>query len=65
MGKEKDKVETTVISIRADKRLRDAVAEEAALRNHSVSEAAGQMLKLGMPLYLKRVPKKFERVESA
>lgn len=56
---------TTVISIRADQELKDRIAEESALRGHTVSEAAEKMLRLGMPRYLKQVPKKFERVESA
>lgn len=54
-----------ILSFRVTKAEKDRIAEESALRGHTVSEAAEKMLRLGMPRYLKQIPKKFERVESA
>ena len=56
---------STVISIRAEEQLKERITEEAVLRGHTMSEAAEQILRLGLPLYIKRVPKQFERIEGA
>lgn len=64
MSDEQKSKNTVVISIRADEEFKNQIAQESELRGQTVSEAAERMLRLGLPLYLKRVPKKFERVET-
>ncbi len=56
---------TVGLSFHIKRQFKAALDEAAKLRGHTVSEAAERMLRLGMPIYLKRVPKKFERVEAA
>ena len=65
MVDEQKTIASSVISIRTEGQLKERISEEAALRGQTVSEAAEQMLRLGLPLYLKRVPKQFERIEGA
>lgn len=59
------KPERGVISARADLDLKRTLEREAPLRGHTTSQAAELMLKLALPLYLKRFPKQFERVGRA
>ncbi len=54
-----------VISARlSDPALKRAVANEAELRGHTTSQAVEEIIKLGLPKYLKRFPRKFEPVNS-
>jgi hypothetical protein len=56
--------DSEVVSFRVTKSEKLQLKEEAALRGQGPSEAAATMFRFGRPRYLKRVPKKFERVES-
>lgn len=57
--------DTAVISARTDARLKDQVDEEAQLRGHTTSQAVEEIIKLGLPKYLKRFPRKYEPVSDA
>jgi hypothetical protein len=56
--------ETAVISTRTNPELKTTVDTEARLRGHTTSEAVEKMIKLGLPKYLKRFPRKFEPVST-
>lgn len=56
--------ENRVLSTRTTPELKEQVELEAGLRGHTVSEALHQIIKLGLPKYLKRVPKKYQHADS-
>lgn len=57
--------ERTVISARADVELKEIFEREGPIRGHSASQAIELALKLGLPRYLKKYPKQFERIGKA
>jgi hypothetical protein len=57
--------ETAVISTRTEPETRQRIDEESQLRGHTRSQALEQIIKLGLPHYLRRFPKKYERIDSA
>lgn len=65
MSEDTNTKETVIISTRTDVDLQREIDHEAKLRDHTRSQALEQIIKLGLPRYLKRFPKKFERVDSA
>ena len=54
-----------VISTRTDADTQKQIDNEARLREHTRSQALEHIIKLGLPRYLKRFPKKLERIDSA
>lgn len=65
MSDEQKPKETTVISTRTELLIQQQIDEEGQLRGHTRSQALEQIIKLGLPRYLKRFPKKYERVTDA
>jgi hypothetical protein len=65
MSEDTNTKETVIISTRADAELQQEIDREAKLRDHTRSQALEQIIRLGLPRYLKRFPKKFERVNDA
>ena len=55
----------TVISARADIELKESFEREAPLRGHTPSQAAEIALKLGLPIYLRKYRKQFQRIGEA
>lgn len=54
-----------VISARlSDPQLKKTVADEARLREHTTSQAVEEIIKLGLPKYLKRFPPKLQPVDT-
>lgn len=54
-----------IVSTRTDLEFKAALDEAAELRGHTRSQALEHIIKLGFPKYLKRFPKKYERVDAA
>lgn len=65
MSEDTNSKETVIISTRTGLELQQEIDREAKLRDHTRSQALEQIIKLGLPRYLKRFPKKFERLDSA
>lgn len=65
MREEQKPKENGIISTRTEPALKRQLDQEAELRGHTRSEALEYIIKLGLPRYLKTVPKKFERVDDA
>jgi hypothetical protein len=65
MSEDTNTKETVIISTRTNLQLQEEIDHEAKLRDHTRSQALEQIIKLGLPRYLKRFPKKFERVDNA
>lgn len=65
MREEQKAEETAVISTRTKLTVQRQLDEEAELRGHTRSQALEQIIKLGLPRYLKAVPRKYERVNDA
>lgn len=62
--KTENKTPLTGLSARVEEQIKEVLSQEGPLRGHTLSEAVDNALKLGTPLYLKRFPKKFERVNA-
>jgi len=63
---EETKTETApIISTRTTMEIRQRIDEECQLRGHTRSQALEQIIKLGLPRYLKQVPRKFDRIDNA
>lgn len=56
---------TVVISTRTEQEIQRQIEDESRLRGHTRSQALEQIIKLGLPRYLKRFPKKYERISDA
>jgi hypothetical protein len=52
-----------IISTRSTLEFKTRLDEAAELRGHTRSQALDEILKLGFPRYIKKFPKKYERVE--
>lgn len=65
MSEEEKPSESPIISTRATLALKRHITDEARLRGHTRSQALEQIIKLGLPRYLKTVPKKYEAIDSA
>lgn len=57
------KEKTKVISTRTEIEIQELIDEAGQLRGHTRSEALGAIIKLGLPLYLKKFRKKYQRVK--
>lgn len=51
-----------VISTRTELKIQQQIDEQSELRGHTRSQAVAEIIKLGLPLYLKKFRKEFERV---
>lgn len=49
-----------VITARTSEDVRETLEKEGALRGHSLSEAIDQSVRLGLPIYVKKVERKFD-----
>ena len=56
---------SVIISGRTTAEMKAQIEGEAPLRGHTLSQAVGEILKLGAPLYFKRFRKTYERVKKA
>jgi hypothetical protein len=65
MAEETKTKETAIISTRTEIEVQRQIDEEGQLRGHTRSQALEQIIKLGFPRYLKRFPKKFEKIGNA
>lgn len=65
MSEEQKPKETAVISTRTELAVQHRIDEECQLRGHTRSQALEHIIRLGLPHYLKRFPKKYERVDAA
>jgi hypothetical protein len=65
MGDDIKSKEAPVISTRTSIEVQQQIDEEGQLRGHTRSQALEQIIKLGLPRYLKKFRKKYERVENA
>lgn len=65
MSEEQKTEETAVISTRTKLVIQKQLDDEAKLRGHTRSQALEQIIKLGLPRYLKTVPRKYERIDDA
>lgn len=65
MSEQIEKSKAPIISTRSTIEFMDELDNEASLRGHTRSEALGEILRLGFPRYLKKFPKKFERIDGA
>lgn len=57
--------ETCIISTRTELEIQRQIDDEGKLRGHTRSQALEQIIKLGLPRYLRKFPKKYERVSDA
>lgn len=65
MNEEQKTRETAVISTRTELEIQRRIDDEGKLRGHTRSQALEQIIKLGLPRYLTKFPKKYERVGEA
>lgn len=65
MNEEQKPKGTAIISARTEVQTRERIDEESQLRGHTRSQALEQIIKLGLPHYLRRFPKKYERIDNA
>ena len=57
--------ERRVVSTRIEQRLRAMLHEEATLRGHTLAEALAKIIDIGLPIYLKRYPKRYQPIEES
>lgn len=65
MKGEAKKETAVVISTRTELEMQKSIDEAGQLRGHTRSQALEQIIKLGLPRYLRRFPKKYERIDGA
>ena len=65
MSQENKTTGTAIISTRTKLAVQKQIDDEARLRGHTRSQALDHIIRLGMPRYLKTVPRKYERIEDA
>jgi hypothetical protein len=65
MSEDAEIEDTVIISTRTKAGLQRTIDHEAKLRDQTRSQALEQIIKFGLPYYLKRVPKKFQTIDDA